>query len=68
MSVLKIKDQNGNWIEIPAGGDGVPSGGTPGQVLKKTNGGTGWFDDIPIYIVSSPPTSSNEDGLYFVTS
>lgn len=71
MSVLKIKDQNGNWYEVPAGGVGVPSGGTKGQVLKKssaTDYSTEWADNVPIYIQSSTPTSSSPDGLYFVTS
>ena len=34
MSVLKVKNGN-TWIEIPAGGAGVPSGGTSGQLLKR---------------------------------
>lgn len=44
MSQLKIKD-GANWIPIPAGGVGVPSGGTQGQVLAKTGSAdyaTGW--------------------------
>ena len=36
MSQLKIKNGN-NWESIPAGGIGVPSGGTTGQVLKKSS-------------------------------
>ena len=36
MSQLKIKDGN-NWIDIPASGIGVPSGGTTGQVLQKSS-------------------------------
>ena len=36
MSQLKIKDGN-NWIDIPSGGIGVPSGGTTGQVLVKSS-------------------------------
>ena len=36
MSQLKIKDGN-NWINIPASGIGVPSGGTTGQVLQKSS-------------------------------
>lgn len=46
MSQLKIKDGN-NWIDIPAGGIGVPSGGTIGQVLQKssnTDYATEWGD------------------------
>lgn len=44
MSQLKIKDGT-NWIPIPAGGVGVPSGGTQGRVLYKTGSAdyaTGW--------------------------
>lgn len=37
MSQLKIKNGN-NWESIPAGGIGVPSGGTTGQVLQKSSG------------------------------
>ena len=54
MSQLKIKDGN-NWIDIPASGIGVPSGGTTGQVLQKssnTDYATEW---------ASPPRS----GLHF---
>ena len=36
MSQLKIKNGN-NWESIPAGGIGVPSGGTTGQVLQKSS-------------------------------
>ena len=36
MSQLKIKDGN-NWIDIPASGVGVPSGGTTGQILQKSS-------------------------------
>lgn len=37
MSVLKIKNGS-TWEEIPAGGVGVPSGGTAGQMLMKSSG------------------------------
>lgn len=39
MSKLKIRDQNdpNTWYEIPAGGVGVPSGGTAGQILMKSS-------------------------------
>ena len=46
MSQLKIKNGN-NWESIPAGGAGVPSGGTTGQFLKKssnTDYATEWAD------------------------
>lgn len=36
MSQLKIYDGN-TWVGIPAGGVGVPSGGTAGQYLKKSS-------------------------------
>lgn len=36
MSQLKIKN-GATWEEIPAGGIGVPSGGTEGQVLTKSS-------------------------------
>ena len=48
MSILKIRDENGNVhpIAIMKGdkGDGVPEGGTTGQVIKKTADGTEWGD------------------------
>lgn len=48
MSILKIRDENGNVhpIAIMKGdkGDGVPDGGTKGQVIKKTESGTEWSD------------------------
>lgn len=61
MSVLKFKDQNNNWITVPAGGRGVPSGGTEGQYLKKSSSSdynTEW-DDFPI-----PEYGSNTNGSY----
>lgn len=43
MSNLKFKDPStGNWTTIAPTAGGVPSGGTTGQVLKKTAGGYGW--------------------------
>lgn len=36
MSQLKIYDGN-TWVGIPAGGVGVPSGGSSGQYLKKSS-------------------------------
>lgn len=54
MSKLKIKDGD-QWTEVSAGGIGVPSGGTTGQVLKKssnTDYATEWDDEtstIPSY-------------------
>lgn len=66
MSSLKFKDPStGNWIEVPVGGWSVPSGGRDDQFLKKTPSGPAWAD-LPIKVVSSAPTSSDPDGLYFV--
>lgn len=45
MSVLKVKDQNDNWVRTPVGGVGVPSGGNSGDVLVKSSAvdyATGW--------------------------
>ena len=48
MSILKIRDEHGNIrdISIMKGdkGDGVPDGGTTGQVIRKTEAGTEWAD------------------------
>ena len=48
MSILKMRDENGtiHSIAIMKGdkGDGVPDGGTTGQVIKKTEDGTEWGD------------------------
>ena len=51
MSQLKIKNGS-NWESIPAGGIGVPSGGTTGQVLQKssnTDYATEWATDENAY-------------------
>ena len=48
MSKLKIKNGN-TWEEIPAGGVGVPSGGTQGQILVKSSGSdyaTEWGSNV----------------------
>ena len=37
MSVLKVLDNNNSWVSLPAGGVGVPSGGTADQYLKKSS-------------------------------
>lgn len=48
MSILKIRDENGNIHSIATmkgdKGDGVPDGGSAGQVIKKTADGTEWGD------------------------
>lgn len=58
MSQLKIKNGN-SWESIPAGGVGVPSGGTTGQVLKKssnTDYATEWADPIMYGLFTGTPT------------
>lgn len=81
MSVLKIKNGN-TWIEIPAGGVGVPSGGTSGQLLKKSNStdySTEWYtltsSDLlaqGMTVLSSYqygttlPTAGNEGRIFFL--
>ena len=63
MSQLKIKDGN-SWIGIPAGGVGVPSGGSSGQYLKKsssTDYATEWADvpkDWTLLWTNDAPTSN----------
>ena len=61
MSQLKIKNGN-NWESIPAGGIGVPSGGTTGQVLQKssnTDYATEWvFKGMSLLWTNSNPGSS----------
>lgn len=51
--ILKVKDENGNWINIPAikgdKGDGIPDGGENGQIIVKTSDGTAWQDNINAY-------------------
>ena len=52
MSVLKIKNGS-TWEEIPAGGVGVPSGGTTGQVLLQssaTDYATEWGNYFPTIV------------------
>jgi len=66
MSVLKIKNGN-TWIEIPAGGAGVPSGGTAGQILKKSNStdySTEWYTLTSSSLLAQGMTilSSNQYG------
>lgn len=57
MSNLKFKDPStGNWTTIAPTAGGVPSGGTAGQVLKKTSGGYGW-STLTASDVGALPTS-----------
>lgn len=51
MGLLKIRDENGVVRTIMSikgdkgdKGDGVPDGGSPGQVMRKTADGTAWGD------------------------
>lgn len=48
MGLLKIRDENGVVRTIMSikgdKGDGVPDGGSPGQVMRKTADGTEWGD------------------------
>ena len=53
MAILKIKDENNNFVSVPSingqDGVGVPLGGTKGQVLVKksdTNYDTEWKDNL----------------------
>lgn len=58
MSQLKIKDSNDQWIDIPASGVGVPSGGTGGQVLVKSSNvdyATQWLDPIMYGLYTANP-------------
>lgn len=70
MSQLKIKNGN-NWESIPAGGIGVPSGGTTGQVLQKSSGtdyATGWAD-LPLAPKSiSYPLSADQKSPWTFTA
>ena len=48
MSQLKIRNGN-DWYSVPAGGAGVPSGGSAGQLLMKsssTDYATEWINNI----------------------
>lgn len=64
MSQLKIKNGN-NWESIPAGGIGVPSGGTTGQYLKKsssTDYATEWAEPIKVYqLTGTLPSSTGSE-------
>jgi len=64
MSQLKIKDGN-SWVAIPAGGVGVPSGGTAGQYLKKSSSvdyATEWATNSWELLWTNPSPSSSFDG------
>ncbi len=62
MPQLKIKD-NGVWVDIPAGGVGVPSGGTTGQVLQKssnTDYATEWATRSSLDLVWENPSPTSD--------
>lgn len=68
MPQLKIKD-NGTWVDIPAGGVGVPSGGTTGQVLQKssnTDYATEWATNDYYETGNSTITVNNSSGTEWV--
>lgn len=74
MSQLKIKNGN-NWESIPAGGIGVPSGGTTGQVLQKssnTDYATEWADipdpgvNVPFTTISANLSFEVKNSIVFV--
>lgn len=61
MSQLKIKDGN-SWVNIPASGIGIPSGGSAGQYLKKsssTDYATEWANMPQTTILSPSVTRSS---------
>lgn len=77
MAILKIRDANGNIksIAIMKGdkGDGMPDGGSAGQVVKKTADGTEWADiaSSPAVVMSNTDTTVTsvaitQRGLYEV--
>ena len=69
MSQLKIKDGN-SWINIPAGGVGVPSGGTAGQVLTKssaTDYATEWALPLSMKLLWTNPSPSSDFAVQTVT-
>ena len=77
MAILKIRDADGNIkpIAIMKGdkGDGIPDGGSAGQVVKKTADGTEWADfaSTPAVVMSNTDTAVasatiTQRGLYEV--
>jgi hypothetical protein len=77
MGLLKIRNADGS-IQIIATmkgdkGDGVPNGGTKGQVMRKTEDGTEWADLVkPEVVLTNSDTSVStatitQDGLYEIT-
>ena len=69
MSQLKIKNGN-SWESIPAGGIGVPSGGTAGQVLTKsssTDYATEWKTIPKCYIFGMSTATYNTNSTITLT-
>lgn len=77
MSILKIRDADGSIKGIATfkgdKGEGVPDGGTAGQIMKKTEGGTEWADlsahDTAVFQntdISVTSASITQRGLYEV--
>ena len=71
MSQLKIKEGN-TWVNIPAGGVGVPAGGSEGQYLIKsssTDYATEWHTLEPQFLIvdqSGTWTVPGNGGLTYV--
>ena len=66
MSVLKVRNGASSWESIPAGGVGVPSGGSAGQTLVKsssTDYATEWAD--PLVVASGSATSGDYVTCYY---
>ena len=69
MSQLKIKNGN-TWEAIPAGGIGVPSGGSSGQYLKKSSAvdyATEWANVVGARIEEITRTGTTSGTGYIVT-
>lgn len=65
MSKLKIRLNGNTWEEIPAGGIGVPSGGTQGQALLKssnTDYSTAWANITQIHVGQTSIAASGWTG------
>ena len=62
MSQLKIRN-GANWIDIPAGGVGVPSGGSTGEMLVKsssTDYATEWALPLSMKLLWTNPDQSSD--------
>ena len=66
MSQLKIRNGN-DWYSVPAGGAGVPSGGTAGQILKKsssTDYATEWANKYDEWTLAGTSTGNTDNVTY----